>query len=103
MRVITAVYLHVRPELREEWLTGGDVDGEVDESLGVEQAGRALVHWGHLRRYPQQVGVGRGLVGGEDDFFRRELERMGERVAAEGFVEMREEEGQEGQVQLEGW
>ncbi|EON61739.1 hypothetical protein W97_00955 [Coniosporium apollinis CBS 100218] len=103
MRVITAVYLHVRPELREEWLTGGDVDGEVDESLGVEQAGRALVHWGHLRRYPQQVGAGRGLVGGEDDFFRRELERMGERVAAEGFVEMREEEEQEGQVQLEGW
>ncbi|KAJ9641820.1 Factor arrest protein 11 [Coniosporium tulheliwenetii] len=64
MRVITAVYLHVRPELREEWLTGGDVDREVDESLGVEQAGRALVHWGHLRRYPQQVGAGRGLLGG---------------------------------------
>lgn len=33
MRVITNIYLYCRPELRDDWLAGGDVDGEVEESL----------------------------------------------------------------------
>ena len=33
MKVITAIYLHCRPDLRDEWLTGVDVDGDVEESL----------------------------------------------------------------------
>lgn len=89
MRVITAVYLHCRPELRDEWLCGGDVDGVVEEALPLEQAGRSLVHWWHLRRYKDVLGgnassengvmVGKegeeGYEGG--NFFERELERMG--------------------------
>jgi len=33
MRVITSIYLHCRPELRDDWLAGSDVDSEVEEAL----------------------------------------------------------------------
>ncbi len=79
MRVITAIYLHCKPELRDEWLCGGDVDGVVEEAVPLEQASRSLVHWWHLRRYRDAM---EGLVtnAGADDegnFFARELEKMG--------------------------
>lgn len=107
MRVITAVYLHCRPELRDEWLCGGDVDGVVEEAVPLEQAGRSLVHWWHLRRY-RDIMEGGGAAGGkgrgpktsngngedEDDdgavaedegnFFERELERMGWGIGGAG-------------------
>ncbi|KAL8782704.1 MAG: hypothetical protein Q9195_009588, partial [Heterodermia aff. obscurata] len=85
MRVITAIYLHCKPELRDEWLCGGDVDGVVEEAVPLEQAGRALVHWWHLRNY-REVMEGRvkgqeegGERSNEDEmgFFERELEKMG--------------------------
>ena len=93
MRVITAIYLHCRPELRDEWLCGGDVDGVVEEAVPLEQAGRALVHWWHLREYrgvmegagTARQGLGAGEDGGvlgreksndeEMGFFERELEK----------------------------
>jgi len=86
MRVITAVYLHCRPELRDEWLAGGDVDAEVDAALPQEQALRSLTHWFNVRRYPEQIADGQGLksVKEERDFFAREVEK----------VEMWEEEGE---------
>lgn len=43
MKVITAIFLNCRPELRDEWIAGADVDGEVDDSLPAEQALRSLV------------------------------------------------------------
>ena len=55
MRVITAVYLHCRPELRDEWLAGSDVDAEIEEALPLEQALRSLTHWFNVRRYPDQM------------------------------------------------
>lgn len=94
MKVITAVYLHVRPGLREDWLAGGDVDREVEESVSGEQAIRALTYWHNVRRYPEEMGFGAGTGTangtGEDgrfeksqkrvleqkDFFTRELEKM---------------------------
>lgn len=76
MRVITAVYLHCRPELRDDWLAGSDVDAEVDESVPLEQALRALTHWFNLKRYPQSMGARSGALSEEQDFFRRELEKM---------------------------
>jgi Domain of unknown function (DUF3402) len=76
MRVITAVYLHCRPELRDEWLSGADVDGEVEQSVPMEQALRALTHWYNLKRYPLQMGATRGILKEEQDFFVRELEKM---------------------------
>ncbi|KAB8291746.1 hypothetical protein EYC80_006541 [Monilinia laxa] len=76
MRVITAVYLHCRPELRDDWLAGSDVDAEVEEALPLEQALRALTHWFNLRRYPERMGADTKLLQEEHDFFTRELEGM---------------------------
>lgn len=108
MRVITAVYLHVRAELRDEWLCGGDVDGVVEEAVPLEQAGRSLVHWWHLKNYREAM---EGSAAGpstdvdhahekktmhEDDvnFFERELERMGWGVADGGLGGGEDGEGQ---------
>lgn len=33
MKVITAIYLNCRPELRDEWLASADVDQEIEDSL----------------------------------------------------------------------
>ena len=33
MRVITSIYLHCRPALRDDWLAGSDIDAEVEEAL----------------------------------------------------------------------
>jgi hypothetical protein len=98
MRVITAVYLHCRPELRDDWLAGSDVDAEVDESVPLEQALRALTHWFNLKRYPEGMGARSGVLEEDQDFFRRELEKMdwGDELMGDGG-----EEGWEGQV--EGW
>ncbi|KAL1653613.1 Factor arrest protein 11 [Didymella pomorum] len=76
MRVITAVYLHCRPELRDDWLAGSDVDAEVDESVPLEQSLRSLTHWFNLKRYPESLGAKRGVLMQEVDFFRAELEKM---------------------------
>ncbi|KAF4119627.1 to protein required for hyphal anastomosis [Geosmithia morbida] len=77
MRVITAVYLHCRPELREEWLAGSDIDAEVDSALPLEQALRSLTHWFNLRRYPAGIAPGiRVAMRDEQDFFTRELDKL---------------------------
>ena len=126
MRVITAIYLHCRPELRDEWLCGGDVDGVVEEALPLEQAGRAVVHWWHLRGF-RDVMEGGVTVGGastgkgkgereEYDFFARELDKMGWGVGGVMAGMVDEDEGVEGLgggqggsefeggvLQMEGW
>ncbi|KAJ4378673.1 Factor arrest protein 11 [Didymella sp. IMI 355093] len=95
MRVITAVYLHCRPELRDDWLAGSDVDAEVDESVPLEQALRSLTHWFNLKRYPESLGAKRGVLMEEIDFFRLELEKMDWGVSPEDEVEW--------QGDSEGW
>jgi hypothetical protein len=77
MRVITAVYLHCRPELRDEWLAGSDVDAEVEEALPLEQALRSLTHWFNVRRYPDHMAREvREALEEEQNFFKRELEKL---------------------------
>ncbi|KAK6189308.1 hypothetical protein LQW54_013397 [Pestalotiopsis sp. IQ-011] len=77
MRVITAVYLHCRPELRDEWLAGSDVDAEVEEALPLEQAMRSLTHWFNVKRHPDQMADDvRDALKREQDFFKRELEKL---------------------------
>jgi hypothetical protein len=92
MRVITAVYLHCRPELRDDWLLSADVDADVEMSVPMEQSLRSLTHYYNLRRYAKQMGAKTdGLV--EQDFFMRELERLdwsGE-FAGEGLSDAGEE------------
>ncbi|MCJ1416250.1 Factor arrest protein 11 [Xylographa parallela] len=104
MRVITAIYLHCRPELRDEWISGGGVEEAVEEAVPLEQAGRALVHWWHLRGYRAAMGVQLGGRGEEGGFFARELERMGWPAGGgEGGEEGEEGRGWEGPLAGEGW
>ncbi|PMB68123.1 Striatin-interacting protein 1 [Beauveria bassiana] len=112
MRVITAVYLHCRPELRDEWLAGSDIDAEVDSALPLEQALRGLTHWFNVRRYPdktlgdipttatehkdrqQQQQKQRGQMF-QQDFFTRELEKLDLNWADVG--------GDDGTSEMENW
>lgn len=57
MRIITAIYLHVKPSLREDWLAGLDLEQEVYEALPMEQALRAMTNWWHSKTYPEQMGI----------------------------------------------
>ena len=117
MRVITAIYLHCRPELRDEWLAGmheSSVEGEVEESVPVEWAGRGLTFWWLKRRYPEEMklrdqkaagakatsssdqlgegeewtaGAGQEIEDDERDFFQRELDQLGWGMATLGTGE----------------
>ncbi|GMF78186.1 unnamed protein product [Aspergillus oryzae] len=120
MRVITAIYLYCRPELRDDWLAGSDIDAEVEEALPLEQALRGLTHWWHLRRYKDVMGgeEGASLMEEERDFFVRELEAMGWGFAGEEMLNGTSEEAEMaaaggqlpegtewdgGPLQMEGW
>ncbi|KAI9802814.1 MAG: Factor arrest protein 11 [Piccolia ochrophora] len=103
MRVITAIYLHCRPELRDDWLAGSDVDAEVEEALPLEQALRALTHWHNLKEYPDQMGAETGVLEEEQDFFVRELEKMDFGDEGSTGDEINAEGAWEGPVHLEGW
>ncbi|KAH9844211.1 N1221-domain-containing protein [Rhodofomes roseus] len=50
MQVITAIYLNCRPELRDEWLSGNEVD-DVSDAQAQEQALRHLVKFYNTKRY----------------------------------------------------
>jgi hypothetical protein len=77
MRVITAVYLYCRPELRDDWLLSGDVDNDVEQAVPMEQSLRSLTHFYNLKHYATQMGAAEDVLGeGTRDFFVRELERM---------------------------
>jgi hypothetical protein len=63
MRVITAIYLHCRPELRDEWLAGmhdTSVEGEVEEAVPLEWALRGLTFWWLRRGWGDVMGRGTG-------------------------------------------
>ncbi|KAF8665597.1 hypothetical protein AX16_000054 [Volvariella volvacea WC 439] len=50
MKVITAIYLNCRPDLRDEWLTGTEVEDATD-AQAQEQALRHLVKFYNTKRY----------------------------------------------------
>ncbi|KAJ4472209.1 hypothetical protein J3R30DRAFT_3298611 [Lentinula aciculospora] len=56
MKVITAIYLNCRPDLRDEWLTGTEVD-DISDASAQEQALRHLVKFYNNRRYGPSVTV----------------------------------------------
>jgi len=78
MRVITSVYMTIRPELREDWLTTGDIEAEVEDAQPQENALRAMTHYYNVRRYPEEMAeTGRGeLEEGETRWFRRLQEEL---------------------------
>ncbi|KAN0064740.1 Factor arrest protein 11 [Thecaphora frezii] len=53
MRVITSIYLNCRPDLRDEWLSGSDIEADVEDSLPQEQALRSLVKFYNATRFDQ--------------------------------------------------
>jgi Domain of unknown function (DUF3402) len=90
MRVITAVYLHCRPELRDDWLLSAEVDADVEMAVPMEQSLRSLTHYYNLRRYAAQMGAKTDILA-EQDFFMRELERLewnGEAFGGEGLSDV---------------
>jgi len=107
MRVITAVYLHCRPELRDDWLCNQDVDNEVEQAVPMEQSLRSLTHWFNLRRWPEGMGAVRGVLKEEQDFFWRELERGGGWEGMTGLgIPLRSgvlEAGGDGEGMEQGW
>jgi hypothetical protein len=77
MRVITAVYLHCRPELRDDWLLSADVDADVELAVPMEQSLRALTHYYNLKHFSGKMGAGaEGFGLAERDFFERELDKL---------------------------
>ncbi|KAJ7068021.1 hypothetical protein C8F01DRAFT_1334094 [Mycena amicta] len=50
MKVITSIYLNCRPDLRDEWLTGSEVD-DASDAQAQEHALRHLVKFYNNRRY----------------------------------------------------
>lgn len=97
MKIITAVWLSVPAELRDDWLSGGgggmggagpgDVDGTVEEALPLEQSLRALTHWWNVKNYPDIMGVDQTMVAEEQDFFAKELEKIDLNRAEEEMLE----------------
>ena len=100
MKIITAVWLSVPAELRDDWLSGGgggmggacvgDVDGSVEDSVPLEQSLRALTHWWNVREFPDAMGWVKAMGEGEVGFFERELGLMesdGERKEGPEYTE----------------
>lgn len=73
MDIISAIYLHCKAKLRDDWLSGLDVTAEIDDSYPQELGLRALVQFYNSRKY------GYAPVGDMEttlyaDFFARQLE-----------------------------
>ncbi|KAK9458331.1 hypothetical protein V1511DRAFT_492357 [Dipodascopsis uninucleata] len=75
MRVITAIYLYCRQELRDSWLAGVDIDADIEDSYPREVALRALIQFYNTRRYPA-AAIALGYQSSEDDFFTKELDNL---------------------------
>ncbi|KAK9465115.1 hypothetical protein V1512DRAFT_266714 [Lipomyces arxii] len=75
MRVITAIYLYCRQELRDSWLATIDIDADVEDSYPREVALRALIQFYNTRRYPEALAA-LGYRNSEEDFFAKELDSL---------------------------
>ncbi|CAG8570418.1 9115_t:CDS:10 [Funneliformis caledonium] len=51
MKIITSIYLHCRPDLRDEWIASSDADAEIEDALPQEQSLRALIKFYNERNY----------------------------------------------------
>jgi len=112
MRVITAIYLHCRPELRDEWLAGlhdaapgvglggpgaDGHGGDYEDAVPLEWGLRGLTFWWMKRRYGDVMKLkaqnngkdddeaGQEIDDDERDFFKRELDAVGWGLAEMGF------------------
>ena len=67
MRVITQIYMSLKPELREDWIASPE-DVELSDAKQHEDAVRALTAFYNARRYDESDD--------EDDFFATEVSRL---------------------------
>ncbi|OZJ05813.1 hypothetical protein BZG36_00857 [Bifiguratus adelaidae] len=56
MRIITAIYLQCKQGLRDDWVTGNDMDTDLEDAMAQEQSLRTLIRFYHQRRYQHLVG-----------------------------------------------
>ena len=75
MDLISMVYLHMKPQLNENWLSGRDLDGELQDAYGQEIALRAIIQFYNLRRYGDVMSE-LGYEKRGSDFFTREMELL---------------------------
>jgi len=55
MKVITSIYLNCRPDLRDEWLAGADVDAELEAAIPQEHALRTLIQFYNKTHYARYL------------------------------------------------
>lgn len=68
MKVITAIYLALTPNLRNEWLAGADVDTDISNSVPQDQSLRALIQFYNTYKPPNgqdNRDRGRNLMGND--------------------------------------
>lgn len=53
MKVITAIYLNCRPDLRDEWLAGNEMDDTNDVQVSFHIPYRSFVHPADVRLGPE--------------------------------------------------
>lgn len=78
MNLVSAIYLHCKTKLRDDWLVGGDVNQEVDDAHSQEIAVRALIQFynDRIRDEEKAKRVGESDTSKELDFFSLELEAL---------------------------
>ncbi|KAF9940111.1 Factor arrest protein 11 [Mortierella alpina] len=55
MKVITGIYLYCRSNLRDDWISGADVERDLEEALPAEQQLRNLIRHYHDRVHPNAL------------------------------------------------
>ncbi len=73
MDLISAVYLHCKLGLRDDWLVGCDINGELEDAYPQEVALRALVQFYNCRRYTKEM-EDLGYKKRENELFPQEFE-----------------------------
>ncbi|KAJ9479176.1 Factor arrest protein 11 [Pseudozyma hubeiensis] len=111
MRVITSIYLNCRPDLRDEWLSGSDVEADVEDSLPQEQALRSLVKFYNHTRFGPPPGAGHGEGGGHGhkrsistnvDRHQQEHQQGGHQQQEQHLQQQQHQPGQQGQQPQQG-
>lgn len=55
MDVISLIFLHMKLSLRDNWLSGRDLENEFKDSLDQEMSLRSLLQFYNVRNYPQEM------------------------------------------------
>lgn len=79
MILVSAIYMHCKTKLRDDWLVGGDVNQELDDAHSQEIAIRALIQFYNDRIRDEAIKAKETVATAltqEPDFFSLELEAL---------------------------